>query len=47
MPTKDGTPVFTVFFKWLLVDYPTTERLMIEQQINNDQNNHRHTQQPA
>jgi hypothetical protein len=34
-------------FKWLQVDYPTTERLMIEQQINNDQNNHRHAHQPA
>jgi len=31
----------------LMLDYPTTGRLMIEQQINNDQNNHRHTHQPA
>ena len=30
-----------------MVNYPTIDRLMIENQINNDQNNHRHTQQPA
>ncbi len=30
----------------LMEYYPTTGRL-IENQINNDQNNHRHTQQPA